>query len=87
MLIFTEALVHGSRQWQAGHARRVLIYSYAPGCLAWKDYETIRPYLSLATTDLQRDLLRPQYVGNCNEHEAHISGMWPRGRRSKVKID
>ncbi len=38
VLIFTEALAHGSRKWNADHQRLALIYSYAPGCLAEKLY-------------------------------------------------
>jgi ectoine hydroxylase-related dioxygenase (phytanoyl-CoA dioxygenase family) len=81
-LIFTEALVHGSRQWAGEHTRRALIYSYAPGYLAWKRYETIEPYLALATTDLQRLLLRPPYVAEYDEHEAQRTGQWPPPGRS-----
>jgi ectoine hydroxylase-related dioxygenase (phytanoyl-CoA dioxygenase family) len=64
MLIFTEALVHASQQWTAEHTRRVLIYSYAPGSLAWRNYEAIKYYQKLATNELQRQLLRPPYVGD-----------------------
>jgi hypothetical protein len=84
MLIFTEALVHGSRQWKPDHTRQALIYSYSPGFMGWKNYETIKPYLSLATNDIQRELLRPPYVGDYNEHESKLTGMWPSGRRSTV---
>lgn len=86
MLIFTEALVHGSAQWQAERTRRVLIYSYAPGCLAWKSYETVKPYLSMATTDLQRDLLRPPCVSAYNEHLGQQTGEWPTERRSPLNL-
>ncbi|HKX30622.1 MAG TPA: phytanoyl-CoA dioxygenase family protein [Blastocatellia bacterium] len=82
-LIFTEALVHGSQQWTAEQTRQVLIYSYAPGCLAWKNYETIKPYLALATTDLQRDLLRAPFFGDYDEHESKRTGVWPLGRRPR----
>ena len=85
-LIFTEALVHGSRQWVSDRTRRVLIYSYAPGFLAWKNYEFIKHYLKFATTDVQRDLLRPPFVGSYDEHTLRPSGEWPVERRSKVRI-
>jgi hypothetical protein len=86
MLIFTEALVHGSRQWAADCTRRVLIYSYGPGCLAWKHYDSLRPYVALAQTDLERELLRPPYVGDYDEHESDHTGEWPAGRRSPLSM-
>jgi len=87
MLIFTEALVHGSRQWTADRTRTVLIYSYAPGFLAWKSYDTIKPYLSLATNEIQRDLLRPPYVGDYNEHQAKLTGVWDKKRRTPINFN
>lgn len=33
-IIFTEALVHGTRPWQADHDRYVLFYKYIPGHMA-----------------------------------------------------
>jgi Phytanoyl-CoA dioxygenase (PhyH) len=84
MLIFTEALVHGSRQWIADRPRRVLIYSYGPGCLAWKAYDSIKPYLALATTDVQRDLLRPPYVGDYDERQGARTGAWGDERRAPL---
>jgi hypothetical protein len=83
-LIFTEALVHGSRHWRGGGHRKVLIYSYAPGCLAWKNPDTVRHYLKYATTDLQRALLRPPSVGEYNEKEARPEAPWPMDRREPV---
>jgi hypothetical protein len=84
-LIFTEALVHGSKTWRGNDRRRVLIYSYAPGCLAWKSYETIAPLLNLAITSLQRDLLRPPYVGNYLEPQ-DADSPWPKDRRSPLSL-
>lgn len=84
VLIFTEALVHGSRQWTADHRRMALIYSYSPGYMAWKHYDSVKPYLSLATTDLQRELLRPPYVGNYDEKLAEAAGVWPKDRRTPI---
>lgn len=67
MLIFTEALIHGSRPWKSSNLRRVLIYSYAPGCLAWMNYKWCEPYRKLATNDIQKQLLRPPHVGAYSE--------------------
>ncbi|MBI4551658.1 MAG: phytanoyl-CoA dioxygenase family protein [Candidatus Latescibacteria bacterium] len=63
MLIFTEALVHGTRPWMSDRRRRSLLYKYSPGHSTWADAESLAPYRALATTDLQRDLLRPPCVG------------------------
>jgi hypothetical protein len=84
MLIFTEALVHGSRNWVGEGQRRVLIYSYAPGCLAWRNPETVRHYAKYATTDVQRDLLRPPSVGEYDEKAALPDQAWPMDRRQPV---
>jgi hypothetical protein len=35
VLIFTEALTHGTQRWTAPFQRRSLLYKYAPGHLAW----------------------------------------------------
>lgn len=63
MLIFTEALVHGTRKWVSPHQRRSLLYKYSPGYSTWRPYEELAPLLPLARTDMQRDLLRPPFVG------------------------
>jgi|TARA_B100000809_G_scaffold248723_1_gene279122 hypothetical protein len=63
MLIFTEALVHGTRQWKSSNRRRSLLYKYSPGYSTWGRPEGLEPLREKATTDLQRDLLRPPYVG------------------------
>ena len=64
MLIFTEALVHGTRQWTSSGRRRSLLYKYSPGYSTWGPAEQLAPLRALAANDLQRDLLRPPYVGN-----------------------
>ena len=63
MLIFTEALVHGTRKWTSKQRRRSLLYKYSPGYSTWGPPENLQPLRDLARTDLQRDLLRPPYVG------------------------
>ncbi len=35
VLIFTEALVHGTLPWNADYERRALLYKYSPGHSAW----------------------------------------------------
>lgn len=63
MLIFTEALVHGTRSWRSERRRRSLLYKYSPGYSAWIDAESLARTREMAATDLQRDLLRPPSVG------------------------
>ena len=63
ILIFTEALVHGSKRWKAENRRRILIYSYGPGYLAYMNYDWCEPYRELVTDTVQKQLLRPPHVG------------------------
>ena len=64
MLIFTEALVHGTMSWKGAGRRRSLLYKYSPGYSTWGQPENLDKYLDLAQNDLQRDLLRHPYVGS-----------------------
>ena len=64
MLIFTEALVHGTMSWKGAGRRRSLLYKYSPGYSTWGQPENLDKYLDLAQSDLQRDLLRHPYVGS-----------------------
>ena len=63
MLIFTEALVHGTKSWRGTQKRRALLYKYSPGYSTWGKAENLDQYLDMAANDLHRDLLRPPYVG------------------------
>lgn len=58
MLIFTEALVHGSTTWTSSNKRRSLLYKYSPGHSTWAIPEQWEKLQALAANDLQRDLLR-----------------------------
>ena len=64
MLIFTEALVHGTKSWLGANRRRALLYKYSPGYSTWGKAENLDQYLEMAENALQRDLLRPPYVGS-----------------------
>lgn len=64
MLIFTEALVHGTRRWTSSNRRRSLLYKYSPGHSSWANAHCYDHIIPKATTDLQRALLRPPYVGD-----------------------
>lgn len=63
MLIFTEALVHGTNTWTSDRRRRSLLYKYSPGHSTWANADGLEKFLPLAANDLQRDLLRPPSVG------------------------
>ena len=61
-IIFTEALVHGTRAWSASYERRALLYKYSPGYSAWSsNYYSIEKYEGL--TDQQRRIMSPPSVG------------------------
>ena len=45
VLFFTEALIHGTMPWKAGHQRRALLYKYSPGHSSWSsNYYDISKY-------------------------------------------
>lgn len=56
VLIFTEALMHGTRTWRASHERRALLYKYSPGYQSWsKTYYDPSDYAE--ATQRQRRLM------------------------------
>jgi hypothetical protein len=62
VVIFTEALIHGTAPWVADHERRVLLFKYSPGHSAWMgDYYDLAQYTGL--TEQQRRILAPPSVG------------------------
>ena len=63
MLIFTEALVHGTTTWTSDNRRRSLLYKYSPGHSTWSEASNLEKYMPLTQNDLQRELLRPPSVG------------------------
>jgi ectoine hydroxylase-related dioxygenase (phytanoyl-CoA dioxygenase family) len=62
VVIFTEALVHGTRPWRADHDRRTLLYKYSPGSSSWGKDETLPRKLAPMLTERQRLLFEPPYV-------------------------
>lgn len=64
MLIFTEALVHGTRSWKSPNGRRSLLYKYSPGYSTWAEADACDQFQPLAKTELQKALLRRPSVGN-----------------------
>jgi hypothetical protein len=63
LLIFTEALTHGSAPWTAPHDRLALLLKYSPGSVAYVRPEQIREELEPYTGDDERIrvLLEPAY--------------------------
>ena len=60
-VIFPEGVVHGTMKWTAPHQRRVLLYKYTPGHIAWLGNfydETLFEGLS----PRQSMMMRPPYV-------------------------
>ena len=62
VIIFTEALVHGTMAWTAEHERRALLYKYSPGHSAWsQNYYNPDDYPD--ATEQQRRIMEPPSVG------------------------
>jgi len=63
VVVFTEALTHGTSTWQGPRQRRTLLYKYSPGNSAWS-HEVWPAELFNSCTSRQRLLLQPPSVGN-----------------------
>jgi Phytanoyl-CoA dioxygenase (PhyH) len=63
LVVFTEALTHGTARWQGSQQRRTLLYKYSPGNSAWS-HQVWPVELLDACTPTQRLLLQPPSVGN-----------------------
>ena len=64
LLIFCEALWHGTLPWTGAHERRALLYKYTPGSMAWNPSDQIRRALLPYTEEVGetlRVLLEPPY--------------------------
>jgi len=61
VLIFTEALRHGTLPWTADHERRSVLYKYCPGHMAWGNRRNSPEFLAMLT-DNQRRVVEPPYV-------------------------
>ncbi len=63
MIIFTEALAHGTMPWTADHQRRSILYKYSPGPMSWaRDHMPagVQEVLDEFTLE-QRAVLEPPY--------------------------
>jgi len=63
LVIFTEALTHGTAAWQGQHQRRSLLYKYSPGQQSWAS-EYLRPPSNVTLTARQELLFEPPYYHN-----------------------
>ncbi len=74
VLIFTEALIHGSAPWRVGHERRALLYKYSRPHSTWrKEPYDIDAYPQ--ATERQRRLMAPPSV----EDHARVLSQAPLG--------
>ena len=63
LIIFTEALVHGTMPWKADHERRSFLFKYSPGHSSWaSDYYDPDSYPA-PVSDRQRRIMAPPFVG------------------------
>jgi hypothetical protein len=63
VIIFTEALIHGTMPWAGDHERRALLYKFSPGHSSWSlNYYNADDYDGL--TEQQKRILMPPCVGN-----------------------
>ena len=73
LVIFTEALTHGTQPWTAGHERRSLLYKYSPGHQSWsRRYLDLRSDLDMG--EVGQRLMEPPYHGR---REASLPGESP----------
>lgn len=63
VVIFTEALTHGTLPWNGPRDRRHLLFKYSPGNSAWANRESVPDHVRPQLTERQRLLAEPAYVG------------------------
>lgn len=79
LLVFTEAVVHGSKRWAAkDRRRRNLQFGYSPGFQAAREHSQLLPYLGFARNELERNLLRPPYAIEKSEDDGlqYAPNLW-----------
>jgi hypothetical protein len=60
LVIFTEALTHGTAPWTASHQRRSLLYKYSPAQQSWGS-RYVQPPTNIELTPRQKLLFEPPY--------------------------
>ena len=69
VIIFTEALMHGTLPWAANHERRVLLYKYCPGHSAFSPQGYYDPADYPSATEQQLRLLSPPSILAGYDHQ------------------
>ena len=64
MVVFTEALTHGTLPWQGPEDRRTVLYKYSPGSSAWGRDLPLSPEVMEVLTPRQRLLCQPPSVSH-----------------------
>ena len=64
VVIFTEALTHGTLPWNATHPRRSILIKYSPGHLSWGHGRYSDDLRRKMESEDQRLMLEPPYVSN-----------------------
>jgi hypothetical protein len=73
VLLFTEALAHGTWRWTGEHERRVVLLTYAPGNASYgRDYASADDVPDADWTAVERLLLEPPYVARGREFRPHV---------------
>jgi hypothetical protein len=62
VVLFTEALTHGTIPWQGPGQRRTLVYKYSPGSSSWAEDQRWPSELARRATPRQKLLLQPPAV-------------------------
>lgn len=62
VLIFSEALTHGTLPWTSDRPRKALLYKYTPGHMAWGHLDDLPDELFDLLTSQQRRLFEPPYA-------------------------
>ncbi|WP_308639677.1 phytanoyl-CoA dioxygenase family protein [Paenibacillus silvisoli] len=63
VLIFSEALTHGTFPWQAAHERRSMLYKFAPAMISWAEYSREQSLLDQLTDEQKERMLPPASLG------------------------
>lgn len=70
VLIFTEALMHGTKPWTANHERRTLLYKYSPPHSSWRKVPYVQEDYPLAS-EQQLRLIAPPSI---EDHPPVVTG-------------
>ena len=62
VVIFTEALTHGTLPWTADHPRRSILFKYCPSHAAWGQAQHVASYREYMESEEQRRLVEPPYI-------------------------